>query len=157
VIVRVTAEETYPLRQQVLRPHQSIAEVGFPGEDDPATAHFAQRDQGDQRDGDGQIVGIVTVLRQDPDPPITDATWWRLRGMATAVDQRGQGVGMALVQAALAHVAAEHGTGLWCNARRSAVGFYCKAGFVTTGQEWEEPGLGPHIRMWLPLPHPGEA
>jgi predicted GNAT family N-acyltransferase len=154
VIVRVTAQETYPLRQQVLRPHQSIAEVGFPGEDDPATAHFAQRDAG------GRIVGIVTVLRQDPPaPPITaeELLWWRLRGMATAEDHRGQGVGMALVQAAVAHVAAQQATGLWCNARLSAVGFYRKAGFVTTGEVWEEPGLGPHIRMWRPLPHPGEA
>jgi GNAT superfamily N-acetyltransferase len=146
-VERINRQDTYALRQQVLRPHQSVAEVGFAGDDDPETGHYAVFSDG----ADAQrIVGVVTVLRQFPAARTADDPdrWWRLRGMATAEDWRGRGVGSALVAAAVAHVAAHHGTVLWCYARISAVAFYRTAGFVTTGEVWDEPALGPHIAMW---------
>ncbi len=142
----VDPEDTYTLRQQVLRPHQSIAEVGFAGDDDPDTGHFAVFSElGDARG----IVGVVTVLRQFPTAQSADdpESWWRMRGMATAENWRGRGVGSALVAAALAHVVAHHGTVLWCYARIAAVAFYRKAGFAVTGEVWDEPALGPHVAM----------
>ena len=30
---------------------------------------------------------------------------------------------------------------------REAQGFYERAGFVPVGEPWEEPGIGPHVRM----------
>ena len=148
MIRRVSAAETHPLRQRVLRPHQAVAEVGFPGEDHPETAHFAAFT-------DDRIVGIVTVLRQPPQPAlegVDPAACWRLRGMATAEDQRRRGFGAALVKSALAHVAEQGGQALWCHARLGAAAFYQAAGFVATGDPWEEPGLGPHVRMWRAVP-----
>ena len=152
MIRRVAAEDTYPLRQQVLRPHQARSEVGFPGEADPDTVHFAAFDD------DGRIVGIASALHQGPGGaiPADDPTkWWRLRGMATAEDRRGQGVGGAILQTVLDHVAGRGGTALWCNARLSASGFYRATGFVTAGDAWEEPGIGPHVKMWRPVRPPG--
>ena len=156
MIRKVAAEETYALRQQVLRPHQQLTEVGFPGEDDPDTVHFAAF-----RDG-GRIVGIATALHQDPGDAIAGAdpsTWWRLRGMAVAEDHRHLGIGAGLLGRVVDHVASHGATALWCNARLPAAGFYRAVGFVASGDTWEEPGIGPHVKMWrpIPLPSPGPA
>jgi GNAT superfamily N-acetyltransferase len=161
-VEQVTADATYALRQEVLRPHQSIAEVGFPGDDDPETAHFAAFPASEGKSvGDRDCahpIGVVTVLHQPPPPTLPtdrDPTgWWRLRGMATAGGHRRSGVGSALVDAVLAHVAAHNGTTLWCHARLPAVAFYQRQAFATIGDPWEEPTLGPHVTMWRSVPRP---
>jgi predicted GNAT family N-acyltransferase len=146
VIQRVGVADTIGLRQRVLRPHQTMAEMRYPHDDDPSTGHFAAV-EGDV------IIGTVSVVPELPTDPLADVeSWWRLRGMATAEGHRSQGVGSALVAAAMAHVAAEGGRGLWCNARLPAVAFYQRAGFVAVGEPWEEPGIGPHIVMWRTMP-----
>jgi len=151
VIRRVGAGDTHALRQRVLRPHQALADMVYPGDDDPGTSHFAAV-EGD----DDTVIGIVTVSRQPPPAPVgahsPAGDWWRLRGMATAEGHRSQGVGSALLAVAVAHVAAQGGRGLWCNARISAVAFYQRAGFLIIGERWDEPGLGPHVVMWRAVP-----
>ncbi len=155
-VERVTAEATYALRQEVLRPHQTIAEVAFPGDDDAETGHFAAFADADAGTSAADPIGIVTVLHQPP--PLAHIAeperWWRLRGMATVGRHRRGGVGSALVDAALGHVAAQGGAGVWCNARLPAVEFYRRHGFVESGDPWEEPALGPHVAMWRKVPRP---
>ena len=64
---------TLAVRQQVLRPHQTLAQLRLPGDDDPLTGCFAAY-AGDD------VVATATVR-------VHDAPWgppgWRLRGMAT--------------------------------------------------------------------------
>ena len=73
---------------------------------------------------------------------------WRLRGMATAPEVRGWGVGADLVDAVVDYVAQSgDGTVLWCTARMAAVGFYERKGFAVIGETWEEPVIGTHIHM----------
>lgn len=67
--------------------------------------------------------------------------------MATVERRRHEGVGRALVDAVVAHVAGHGGSHLWCNARLSAVAFYQAVGFTTTGEAWDVPVIGPHIAM----------
>ena len=158
-IERVAPAASYPLRQAVLRPHQRIEEVATPDDDDPDSATFGAVDC-----ATGVLVGTATVLReeatwQDRTPyrsELTRAQDWRLRFMATREDLRGQGIGSLVLDAALAHVAAEaanEGRGIvlvWCNARVSAIAFYERAGFRTRGEEWVTP-FGPHVVMWRTL------
>lgn len=149
MIRQVAAEKTYPLRQQVLRPHQQLAEVGFDDDDHRDTAHFAAFDS------DGHIVGIATALHHGPGDAIPGAdasTCWRLRGMAVAEDHRHLGIGAALLEQVVDHVTSHGATALWCNARLSAAGFYRSQGFVPSGDSWEEPGIGPHVKMWRLIP-----
>jgi GNAT superfamily N-acetyltransferase len=75
--------------------------------------------------------------------------------MATAPERRSTGIGSALFGAVFGHVAGCGGGLLWCNARLAAVGFYERAGMVTTGDVWEEPVIGPHIAMFVQVPPPG--
>ena len=60
---------------------------------------------------------------------------------------RGQGFGTAVLDASVAHVAAEGGGELWCNARVPALGFYRRCGFEVDGDEFEIDGIGPHVVM----------
>lgn len=140
-IRRVSAAETYPLRHRVLHPELDPDGVGLPGDDRPGAGHFAAYG------ADGRLVGVVTVTPEAPgwDPGAADA--WRLRGMATAPEVRGEGVGVLLVERAREHVRDDGARILWCSARLAAVGFYQRLGFQTLGQVWDEPVIGPHIAM----------
>jgi GNAT superfamily N-acetyltransferase len=142
----VGAGQTYALRHLVLRPHQGVIEMGFPGDDDPASGHFAAFD------ATGEVIGVATVLPQTSPNVPEPGSLWRLRGMAIAPGHRGQGTGRALLAVALAHTAAHGGTVLWCHARLAAVPFYRRGGFETAGDLWEEPVIGPHLVMWRRVP-----
>ncbi|HVB94378.1 MAG TPA: GNAT family N-acetyltransferase [Acidimicrobiales bacterium] len=146
-VTRVRVEETLALRQAVLRPHQSLEEVALPGDDDPSTVAFAAID------AEGELQSVARVTIEAPPFPIDDLITggtpkWRLRGMATRPEARNQGIGTAVLQAAIAHVGTHGGGLLWCNARVPAIGLYRRAGFTTYGEEWLDPDIGPHIVMW---------
>jgi predicted GNAT family N-acyltransferase len=130
-IRQVSAAETRPLRKEVLRPHQRLDEVGFAGDEVPGAAHFGAFVQ-------MHMVATATVHPEDG---------WRLRGMATKEGFRGRGLGGALVEACLKHVAREGGTSVWCNARLKATDFYRRHGFEARGEVFELPEIGPHVKM----------
>ncbi|MGH9290945.1 MAG: GNAT family N-acetyltransferase [Acidimicrobiales bacterium] len=144
-IERVDAAVTYSLRQRVLRPGRPAGAARFAIDDDPSTASFAARTPS------GEVVSTAVVY-PEPCPWMPERPHsWRLRGMATAPDRRGQGIGARVLRAALAHVAAAGGDFVWCNARVPARGLYERAGFRTHGPPWDDPEIGPHIAMWLDL------
>jgi predicted GNAT family N-acyltransferase len=104
---------------------------------------------------DGVLVGAATLI-PEPEPDLAaDATTsgqWRLRGMATAHEAQGQGVGGAVLAAGLAEVVRQEGRRVWCNARTSALGFYRGHGFTVVGEEFVTPESGiPHHRARLDL------
>jgi predicted GNAT family N-acyltransferase len=140
-VEQVPVHLVFPLRQRVLRPHQRIAEVGFDG--DSTGTHFAAFDDA------SVIVGIVSLIRVEP--AVDGTPRWRLRGMATDPDRQGQGVGRALMTGLVDFVGRSGGGMLGCSARLTAVGFYERFGFVATGEIFEEPDIGSHVRMERPV------
>jgi GNAT superfamily N-acetyltransferase len=141
----VPAGDVRPLRGSVLRPEQAPEELVYAGDDHPDALHAAVRDP-----AGGAIVGIATVAPEDhpSDPRPGD---WRLRGMATAPEVRGRGLGALLLAACLDHARARGGERVWCNARVVAEGFYLRAGFVPEGPRFEIPGIGEHVVMAVSL------
>jgi predicted GNAT family N-acyltransferase len=141
VIRPITAAEARPLRHAVLRPGEPAEQIVFPGDDDPRAWHLGAF-------RDGRLVGIASIY-VEPMPDVLDAapTDWRLRGMATAAEVRGAGLGGELLAACIEHVRDAGGTRLWCNARTPAAGFYKRYRFTTHGEEFDIPGIGPHYRM----------
>jgi GNAT superfamily N-acetyltransferase len=141
----IAAEDTWPLRKRVLRPHQEGDAVVLGGDDDPRAAHLGARDRS------GAIVGVATISPQDcpwaPDRPGA----WRLRGMATADELRGRGVGALVLDAVVRHARAHGAVVIWCNARVGALDFYGRAGFIAAGERYVDPLLGPHVPMQLDL------
>jgi GNAT superfamily N-acetyltransferase len=130
----VPLADTRTLRQQVLRPHQSVHELAA---DEPAGAVAFGAFQGDE---------LVAVGLVGPDGEPGD---WRVRGMATRPDARGRGTGTAILGTLVAHAIAHGATRVWCNARTPALTLYERAGFVVASDEFEPPHIGPHYRMEL--------
>jgi GNAT superfamily N-acetyltransferase len=138
----VDGASTQELRRAVLRPNWPI---GSPmhGDENPDAIHFAAVED------DATVIGTCLILPRPyparPDEPGA----WQLRGMATAPDRRNQGIGAAIVGAAIEAARQRDGRLIWCDARTTAVPFYRAHGFATEGAEFlhAESGI-PHYRMW---------
>jgi predicted GNAT family N-acyltransferase len=146
-VVALNPEAVWPLRQAVLRPHQTLQEMAYPNDRAPGAAHFGVRAGGD----DAPLLGIASVA-PEPHPRTPAPGDWRIRGMATDPDAgRGVGAGALLLRACLDHARASGARRVWCNARTPVVGFYAREGFATEGDEFTLPGIGPHFVMSLNL------
>lgn len=135
----VEAEAVRPLRRALLRPHQRVDELVYPGDHHPDTLHVGAYRH-------GHLVGIATIIPRAM-PGKRERHAWQVRGMAVEHGQRGYGVGGMLLDACVAHAAARGGRLVWCNARAGASGFYQHYGFRRDGDPFELPDIGPHYRM----------
>lgn len=144
-IREITAEDTRPVRQRVLRPHQRPEELVYPGDDDHDTFHLGAFGEA------GELLAILSMYRhaQPPSDPFDEPRAWRIRGMASVPEARGTGLGKALVERARDRVWAVARDPIWCNARENAFGFYEKLGFAIVGGIFEIEGIGPHAVMVL--------
>lgn len=143
MIKPISAQETRPLRQRLLRPTQQIDQLIYDGDDASDSLHLGAFD------GDAHI-GIASVFQQAP-PSECDAPAWRLRGMAVVPDARGRGIGGKLTLACIAHAARHGGKIIWCTARTSAADFYLRYGFEVRGEPFELGAFGPHYYMFRAL------
>lgn len=140
---QITADETIPLRHAVLRPGRPVETARFPGDDLPTTRHFGAF-------RDGRLLSIASLFEAElPEEPGSAAL--QLRGMATAFQAQGTGLGRALVLDCVSFARKNGARLLWCNARVPASGFYRKLGFEIVGDEFDIPDVGPHFRMKLEL------
>jgi predicted GNAT family N-acyltransferase len=149
---RISAQETWPLRQSVLRPGKPDSEAIFAGDETETTTHWGAFVE------DGELVSIASLYRVSmPDPsgenPKRSAkVGYQLRGMASAPDSRGQGFGSAVLEACIAYLRVHSpGAVLWCNAREMAAPFYSRYGFSRDGELFNIPTVGPHYLMWRQL------
>ena len=140
----VDEERTRDLRRRVLRPNRP-PDAPLPGDELTDAVHFAALD-------DDTVLGTCFVY-PDPCPWWPDRPEsWHLRQMATAEEQRGRGVGSAVLAAVVAYVRDRGGRLLWCNAREGAVGFYARHGLEPHGEIFiDEHHPVPHLRMWRDL------
>jgi predicted GNAT family N-acyltransferase len=146
LVQSIAPKETWAIRQQILRPFLPVSEMAYPQDETPGARHFGAFKN-------GKLVGIASVARE-PSPGETDPNAWRLRGMATLPEVRGEGYGKALIQACITYLREQNASTLWCNARLIAENFYNALGFEAYGERFELPQIGPHVRMQLPLAEP---
>ncbi|MEM9996094.1 MAG: GNAT family N-acetyltransferase [Bacteroidota bacterium] len=153
----VSAEAIRPLRHLVLRAGQPFSTTRYADDDAPGVAHVAVFVDGGPTDD-----GIVSIASGFPEPvrllpdgtvigaiPATDrATAYRLRGMATHPDYRGQGLGRLAFEAIRQHAAEAGAAVLWFNARTGAQAFYERLGCHVVSPIFEIDGIGPHVVMW---------
>lgn len=146
-VEQIPVERTFALRKAVLRPYLGPDEPYVCADDHlPETVAFGAVST------DGSVLGVARITPEPPPFPAAEAPSWRLRGMAASPEVRNMGVGSALLQGVLAHVAHSGGGILWCNARVPARRLYERGGMEPWGDVWEEPKIGPHIVMWRRLP-----
>lgn len=144
-VERVDPVVTRALRNTVLRPGSDVDAVHWPDIESATAVTFAV-----VRD-DGVPLATATVIpapcpwRADIQPA------WQLRGMATAEEERGRGIGRLALDAAVDHVRATDAALLWCNARDTALTFYERAGFGLEGDGFVTASGVPHHPMALTL------
>ena len=117
------------VRRAVFIEEQKVPEELEWDADDAGALHLLAL--GDQ----GQPIGCARLL---PDGHIGR--------MAVLPGWRGQGVGRALLDAALRAAQARGHTTLKLSAQTHAAAFYARAGFVGVGEIYEEAGI-PHVAM----------
>ena len=135
----IDAHQTYDLRHQVLRPHQDISACHYPLDFELTSLHIGV-------ELDQKLISIASYFKEnhpDLDAPIQ----FRLRGMATLPEYRGQGAGSALIQFAENHLQGKKASLWWCNARTTAAGYYEKQGMSQLGEIFEIEPIGPHKVM----------
>lgn len=129
-------QDTRALRQEVLRPHQSVAELAS---HEPPDAFAVGAFDADRL----VAVGLVG--------PEGEPGEWRVRGMATLPEFRGQGAGSAVLTALLDHARRQGATAVWANVRTPARTLYARAGLEVVSEEFELLEIGPHLVMRGPL------
>lgn len=138
-ILEISAQETYPLRSLVLRSSDVNAACPFDGDLDNTTHHF-----GFFLDAD--IISIVSFYERSNDN-FGNRTMVQLRGMATHPDFSGRGFGKDLMLFSIGFFQTKVEI-IWCNARETAIPFYEKLGFKSTGDKFEIQNIGTHILMY---------
>jgi GNAT superfamily N-acetyltransferase len=133
----VALTDTRPLRRAVLRPYQSLAELAS---HEPADAFAVGA-----FDECGQLLAVGLVGAEGGPGS------WRVRGMATAPEARGRGVGTAVLEALIDHARQHGATRIWCTARVPARSLYERAGLRVTSEQFEVQRIGPHYTMELNL------
>jgi len=128
----VDPAQTRPLRQMVLRPHESLEELAS---HEPPGVHAVGAFDGDEMVACGFVC------------PDGEPGEWRVRGMATKPEFRGRGAGAAILDALVEHARAAGASRVWCNARTPALSLYARAGFEVESEEFEIEGIGPHFVM----------
>lgn len=77
----------------------------------------------------------------------TPSRLMQLRGMAVLASHQRHGIGRQLLLHA-EQIARSNERRLWCKAREIAVPFYERNGWMTTGDYFDIPNIGPHVIMW---------
>src|SRR6185437_15184682 len=140
----VSQEQVQDFRWRILRPSEKADSI-YELDDAPETLHVGAFVGPD-------LAGVATVC-QEPTPGTRNNVAWRLRGMATAEESRGFGIGKELAERCLEYVRSQGGALVWCSARSSAVDFYESLGFESQEKPFALPEYSsePYLLMTLPL------
>jgi GNAT superfamily N-acetyltransferase len=125
-------DQTRALRRAILRPHLTIEQM-VESEPPHASAMGAF---------DGEALVAVGLIGPEGEPGA-----WRVRGMATVPEARGQGAGTRVLAALLDHARSEGATSVWASVRVPARTLYERAGFYVDSEVYEQPPIGPHVLM----------
>lgn len=129
--------DTLPLRKALLRPHLSLNECIYPGDDHSSSCHLGAF-------VDETLIGIVSLYKKAL-PEQTSLCAYQFRALAIVETLRNKSYGLTLLHA-LEKYAVENGAQcVWANARLTACRFYRKAGYQIDDKEFIVEGVGPHV------------
>jgi GNAT superfamily N-acetyltransferase len=142
-IKEISAQETYLVRNPVLRNGKPIESCHFDGDDLPTTHHFGLFKN-------KHLVGIISLF-ENSNVTFAENSQYQIRGMAVLDDFRKKGFGETLVNYCEEYCIANNCKLIWFNARVEAVGFYEKMGYQKTGAIFEIKDVGEHLLMFKKL------
>lgn len=134
----ISAPETYLVRHPVLREGRPLSDCEFEGDKDSSTLHLGLY-------SNDKLIGVATCLKKS-NPIYTEKNQYQLRGMAILKEFQKKGLGKLILDEAEKQLSGECDM-IWCNARKIAVSFYKKNGYVISGEPFEIPSIGLHYVM----------
>ena len=137
-IKEISAEETFPIRLEVLRKNIPLP-FEFNGDFDSDTIHLGAFKN-------DKLIAVSSYMKANYKD--FEGNQYQLRGMATLTEYQGFGAGKLMLQKAVQILKDKNSNLLWCNARIAAVEFYKKQGFQTFGEKFEISYVGDHYVMF---------
>ena len=136
-VTSVELTDIMQLRVAVLRKGTPATDCNYPEDNYPDVVHFGIIHEGNA------VATSSWFMKECPEKPGVIAM--QLKGMAVADELQGAGLGALLIDAGSA-LANERGARIaWARARDSAIGFYERLGFVSTGEGFVDgPTAMPH-------------
>ncbi|MEO0898733.1 MAG: GNAT family N-acetyltransferase [Bacteroidota bacterium] len=117
-ITRLSAKETWPLRQQVLWPEKELEYVKL--EKDEEGIHLGIKDQ------DGKVISVISAFEEKDHI--------QFRKFATDPVWQGRGLGSLLLHGVMEEARKRLATRVWCNARVATASFYERFDMQKTDQ-----------------------
>ena len=137
VVSQVALADIMQLRVAVLRKGTPATDCNYPEDSFPDVVHFAIIHEGTA------VATSTWFMKECPEKP--GITAMQLKGMAVADHLQGEGLGALLIDAGIELAMKRGATITWARARDSALGFYERLGFVTTGHGFiDGPTAMPH-------------
>jgi predicted GNAT family N-acyltransferase len=140
-IKEISAEETFPIRLEVLRKNIPLP-FEFNGDFDSDTIHLGAFKN-------DKLIAVSSYMKANYKD--FEGNQYQLRGMATLTEYQGFGAGKLMLQKAIQILKEKNSNLLWCNARIAAVEFYKKQGFQTFGEKFDISYVGNHYVMFKKL------
>ena len=138
-IKKISSNETYPVRHEVLRKGKPIETCQFKGDDDDNTTHFGLFLE-------NKLVGIISIFKEN-NTLFPESNQFQIRGMAVLEEFQGKGLGAELVKKAENYCINLNTDLIWFNARENAVPFYKKLDYKIMGDSFLIPDVGIHFVM----------
>ncbi len=138
LVKKITTEDTYFLRQEVLRKNIDLS-CKFEGDFDVNTFHLGVYEG-------RELVCTGTFMNHNYEK--LKGSQFQLRGMATLPSARGKGYGKLLLDFSTNELRKLNICFLWCNAREIAVKFYEKNQFKIIGDQFRVHQIGVHYKMY---------
>ncbi len=135
----INYQETYVIRQKVLRPGRPLSTCHFLGDELKSTFHLGAFYK-------EKLVGIISVFKNDNEL-FKPENQYQIRGMAVLPDYQQYGFGRKLIEDAEELLKEKSTSLIWCNAREVAVRFYDKQDYKIIGDAFDIPDVGIHWVM----------
>lgn len=123
-IKEIKAEDTYPIRHEVMWPDKSIDFVKV--DEDTEGVHLGLFEN-------EKLVSIVSLFYKNNE--------MQFRKFATLVDFQGRGYGTILLNYVFQQAEKQGITKIWCNARSNKATFYARFGMLETGIRFVKEGV----------------
>lgn len=130
-IRKIDWQQALPIRHHVLWPDKAITFCKVEG--DELGKHYGVYIN-------NEIVSVASIYIEKSDTeggPMSA----RLRKFATLVSFQGQGIGTELISYIILQLKSLGVRVLWCDARKTAIGFYQRFGMVQQGEEFDKSGV----------------
>lgn len=123
-IEQIRPQLTWRLRHEVLYPNEPLQAMRM--DEDDHGSHFGAFIN-------NELVGIVSIFQRNNDI--------QFRKFAVRADMQGKKIGNRLLAHITTYAGHNNCSRIWCNARLSAIGFYAKNGFTSTGDTFSKNGV----------------